>query len=1375
MNYRKLNVILGWVVFAIATLVYFLTLESTVSLWDCGEYIMAAYKLEVGHPPGAPLFMLLGRLFTFFAAETDVAVWINRMSALSSSFTILFMFWSITALVKKMVLERKEALSKGDMIAIFGSGIVGSLAYTFSETFWFSAVEGEVYAMSSLFTALVFWAILKWDEEMALLQGGKLSIEAAPNRWLLLILFLIGLAIGVHLLGILLVPAIGYLIYFRLWKTITPKTFILTGLLSLVILAVIQEGVIPGTISMASSFEVLFRNSLGLPFSWGTIFFFILLFGGLVFGTRYARKNNKTVLYNSLFALIFLFIGYGSFAVIVIRSNADTPMDQNNPENLVNLHSYLKREQYGSSPLLSGPYWNSKENGGQMVDGSWQIVNTDQWGDRSASYARRFVVSKNGADLKPFLKEEDAKKYASEVKGEYKEKFYETNADSRLRSVATYSQTTLFPRMYSSDEPRKVDGYKMWSGYDASRRDGELGKDNLPLPSFGENITYFVKYQMNWMYFRYFLWNFAGRQNDIQGDGNQMNGNWKSGFSFVDDVRLGSQKDAPYFTTENKANNSFFFIPLVLGLIGLFFHAYRSPKDAFVVFLGFLLTGIAIVVYLNQKVYEPRERDYAYAGSFYFFAMWIGIGIYAMYHAFTSFTKEHFKKFGIIAGAGLVLFFIFDLNSEYSLPNALSWITIVVIAAALLGIMKFLGKVTKSETVGATVATILGLTAPILMGAQGWDDHNRNGKTTAHDVAYNYLYDIAPNGVLFTNGDNDTFPLWYIQEVEKFRTDVRVANLSLMQTDWYTAQMMRRTYDSDPLPIKFTPDQVLSTGGTDFVRFNNNLLNLYLSGAVSNDILKKIVDMRVKVSPVGAEQALNTFATSMNSVFATFVVSNPSAQARIGQLREIITRPVQTATIGEDIHQKMMAVREVYSAFKNQSISANENSIKSFQSALDTIETGWETMDLTEVMAFVRDDANMLTAQGRSERFFPGTKFILKVNKENVLKSGILPADTDKSKIRDFITLSFDASYITREEVMMLDILANNDWKRGIYFSNARASKVSNALLDGNALKQTGSSFEVNPLKTDIPLEVDALYASLMNGQHFGNMKDPKVLTDYYARRHVYMFRSQFATLARYYMQRLSMAEQIKNFPEANFQGLLMQPGTDREDFIYIRENADKVIDECKKKTIAILNRAQEVMPVEHVLDLGEANMVATFKFQGATYPRYAEGLTLDFVQMYYDAGDRDGAEKLGKTLAKQYKQAIEYFMNAPVHIVLSNGNQPYLFSALDAYLQIYSAANDATGNPSGAFAKETEAYVNELLGKRLPSLYSKLQNDIANGSEAYRSGRSSDLMYLKDYIEALSATHGFGNGTGIDPNGASSVDVQQLIEQQMKQDSVLP
>ena len=398
MNYTKWNTLLGWLVFLMASTVYLMTIESTASLWDCGEYITAAYKLEVGHPPGAPLFMVLGRLFSFFAAPESVAVWINALSAISSSLTILFMFWSLTLLIKKIILSQQKELTSGNQIAIFTSAAIGSLAYTFSDSFWFSAVEGEVYAMASLFTAVIFWAILKWDEEMGLLQSGDISDDYRPNRWILLIFFMLGLAIGVHLLGILVVPAIGYMIYFRVKEKVNTKGLILTGIISIVALGFIQEGIIPGSIAMASNFEVAFVNSLGLPFFSGTVFFFILLIFACVLLVRWARKKGNTLLYNSMMGLVFLLIGYSSFAVIVIRSNANTPLDENDPENLVTLHSYLKREQYGSAPIFFGNYWNSFRNGEEMTENGARILSNDAWKDLSAYYLRRFVITESDVE-----------------------------------------------------------------------------------------------------------------------------------------------------------------------------------------------------------------------------------------------------------------------------------------------------------------------------------------------------------------------------------------------------------------------------------------------------------------------------------------------------------------------------------------------------------------------------------------------------------------------------------------------------------------------------------------------------------------------------------------------------------------------------------------------------------------------------------------------------------------------------------------------------------------------------------------------------------------------------------------------------------------
>ena len=455
MNYKKINNYLGWLVFLIATTVYFITIEDTVSLWDCGEYITAAYKLEVRHPPGAPFFMILGRLFSFFADPENVAVWINRLSALSSSATILFMFWSITLLVKKISLRDKKELSAGDKIAILGSGFIGAMAYTFSDSFWFSAVEGEVYAMSSLFTAIIFWAILKWDEEMMQIRDGRLNPTGfSPDRWLLFIMFMLGLAIGVHLLGILVVPAISFVIYFRYSDKVDFKGIMLVGLLSLIVLVFIQEGVIPGSIDLASAFEIGFVNSLGLPFFSGAIFFFAALIALFLFLIRYSKRKKNRILYSSVMGLILLMIGYGSFAVIVIRSNANTPLDENDPENLVTFHSYLKRDQYGSAPLLFGNAWNSKENGGRFdvkPNGSvsWTAhADNSLWDDQNPIHLRRFVVSKDGVVIKAFKDEQRAIDYAKSRGAMVEEKYFESNAKQRERSIPTYAQTMFFPRMY---------------------------------------------------------------------------------------------------------------------------------------------------------------------------------------------------------------------------------------------------------------------------------------------------------------------------------------------------------------------------------------------------------------------------------------------------------------------------------------------------------------------------------------------------------------------------------------------------------------------------------------------------------------------------------------------------------------------------------------------------------------------------------------------------------------------------------------------------------------------------------------------------------------------------------------------------------------
>ena len=699
-NYKKFNNITGWLVFLIAAVVYTLTIEPTASFWDCGEFIATAFKLEVGHPPGAPFFMLIARVFILFAGGdlTKVPVMVNMISALASAFTILFLFWTITAMAKKLVWDGKEELTTAKLIAIMGAGAVGALGYTFSDSFWFSSAEGEVYAMSSLFTAVVFWAILKWE---------NVADEKHSSRWIIFIAYMMGLSIGVHLLNLLTIPALAFVYYFRKHKP-TTKGFILTSILSVLILGTIQGVIIPGVVKFAAKFELLFVNSLGMGFGSGVFVYLVLVVGGLIYGLYITHKKGKVMWNTVILSVAFILIGYSTFTMVVIRSMANPPMDENNPENVFTLLSYLNREQYGDRPLISGQYYNAK-----VVDET----------DDGESYSKG------------------------------KDKYIITG--KKTTPIYDPANCTVFPRMYSN-QSNHIYGYKQWA---------EIKGDAKP--TLMQNLRFFMSYQVNFMYWRYFMWNFAGRQNDIQGEGNIKEGNWISGIQFIDAMRLGPQDKLPKSMTDNKGMNRFYFLPLIMGLLGLFFQYKRDDKDAFVVFLLFLLTGLAIVIYLNQTPYQPRERDYAYAGSFYAFAIWIGLGV--------------------------------------------------------LAIADFLQKKVNAKMAGI-VATFIGLlAAPAIMARDGWNDHNRARRYTSHDFAFNYLNSCAPNAILFTNGDNDTFPLWYAQEVEGCRTDVRVVNLSLFNTDWYIDQMRRKAYDSDAIPMSMSADKYIGDVRNYVTFYDRNL------------------------------------------------------------------------------------------------------------------------------------------------------------------------------------------------------------------------------------------------------------------------------------------------------------------------------------------------------------------------------------------------------------------------------------------------------------------------------------------------------------------------------------------------------------------------
>ncbi len=706
MTFKRLNNITGWFAGLIATIVYFLTLEPTVSWWDCGEYISTAYKLQVGHPPGAPLFQLIGRFFSLFAGGdvTKVAMMVNVMSAICSGLTIVFLFWTITMLARKVWMKEDEEAPWVNKMGVLIAGFVGAVAYTFTESFWFNAVEGEVYAMSSFFTAVTFWAILKWEQ---------VADEPNSNRWLIFIAFLIGLSIGVHLLNLLCIPAIVYVVYFKKWKKTSFWGFVLAGVASVVLVWLINMFLIPQVVNLAGKTELFFVNTLHAPFNLGTVVYFALLFGLIVWGLVATTKRKKVIWNTVLLALTFILIGYSSFFMLVIRANTNPPINENEPKDAPAMLSYLLREQYGgSAPVLYGPYYNAPITG--LKDGKPIYVKDKEAG--------RYVITDDNKQSLPV--------YAKEMQ-------------------------TLFPRMWSKDKQSVYENYRKSSsgnivGENVRVRNYRGQTVTVSKPTFGQNMKFFISYQCNWMYWRYFMWNFVGRQNDLESQGELNRGNWLSGISAIDNARLGDQDNIPA-CLKNPGRTTYYFLPLILGLCGLFWLLKRDLKQSWIIFLLFFMTGLAIIIYLNQTPQQPRERDYSYAGSFYAFAIWIGYGVIAL----------------------------------------IDWVS----------------KLVKKQTMVTTIAIglICFLAVPCVLASNGWEEHNRSGKTSARDWAKNYLAQLPPNAVIFTRGDNDTFPLWYVQEVEGFRTDVRVVNYMLSSGYWYAHQMGRKVYDSEKLPLTLSP------------------------------------------------------------------------------------------------------------------------------------------------------------------------------------------------------------------------------------------------------------------------------------------------------------------------------------------------------------------------------------------------------------------------------------------------------------------------------------------------------------------------------------------------------------------------------------------
>ena len=769
-HFRLVDNLMGWLTFAIAAYVYCSTVEPTASFWDCPEFITTAYKLEVGHPPGAPFFMLTANLFTQFVSDpTKVALMVNMMSALFSAACIMFLFWSISHLVRKLVGENGRVQNLAQLITVEASALTGALVYTFSDTFWFSAVEGEVYAYSSLFTAVVFWLMLKWEDH---------ADEPGSDRWLIFIAYLTGLSIGVHLLNLLCLPALVLIFYYRKVKNATMKGAMLSLVGSGVLIAAVLYGIVPGIVKVGGWFELLFVNKLSMPFNTGVIVYIALLVGivlwsiwetikqksrirmnvsyllsvgmlgipfygygwpsivcgiivlALLYAALGWKKEGKPLvsarlMNTSLLCMLMIMIGYSSYAVIVIRSSANTPMDQNSPEDIFTLGTYLSREQYGDRPLLYGPAYTSQVL--LKPDGNYCVP-----------------VSKQGAPV--YQRKE---KQTPDEPDRYEVQRYKTDY--------VYQQNMLFPRMYSDQH---AGAYESWMGgvkgtVKSYERCGEMVQ--IKTPTQLENLRFFLSYQVNFMYWRYFMWNFAGRQNDLQGNGEWEHGNWISGIPFIDNMRLGDQSKLPSELRENKGHNVFYCLPLLLGLIGLLWQLFKNDeknqgegeKQFGIVFFLFFMTGLAIVLYLNQTPMQPRERDYAYAGSFYAYSIWVGLGV--------------------------------------------------------AGIAYYLQKLLRNE-MACAILSLLCILVPIQMAGQTWDDHDRSGRYTCRDFGRNYLESLSKGDfpIIYTNGDNDTFPLWYAQETEGFRTDARVCNLSYLQTDWYIDQMKRPAYDSPAVPINWS-------------------------------------------------------------------------------------------------------------------------------------------------------------------------------------------------------------------------------------------------------------------------------------------------------------------------------------------------------------------------------------------------------------------------------------------------------------------------------------------------------------------------------------------------------------------------------------------
>ena len=1002
-NFSKWNKILGWLVFVIALITYWSTVEPTASFWDAGEYIATSAHLEVGHPPGAPLYQMMGAVASVFASDSkNVALMVNCMSGLASAFAIMFMFWSIVLILFKVAGPLKIQTS-GSKIAILGSALVGSLAFTFTDSFWFNAVEAEVYAMAAGIMALLFYLGLLWERDMFKPRG---------NRWLILISFVVGLSFGVHFLGLLTIPAIGFLYFFKNYSKVTIKNFIIANIAVVAVLMFIFKLLLPYTLTFFASSEIFFTNNIGLPFNTGTVIAFLIIVAAFYFGINYTRKKQYFQLNTLFLCILFILIGFSSWTMLPIRSNSNTVINENSPNNARELLAYYNREQYGETHLFYGPQFTEMYSG---------LDPENPYSDEKPNYER----------------DEKAGKYI--IVNDYK------NAKQNLDD----NHKTVLPRMWSSEhavnymqftgpidftiKPEYQDQQQLQTAvaeFKQSYAIGKLDNDdynsflsqfgqylNVEKPSFGSNMSYLFEFQMGYMYWRYFMWNFVGRQNDIQGQYTDLNGNWLSGIDFIDEWHLGSQDNLPSDVKNNKARNTYYFLPLILGLIGLFFHFKKDKKGFWVLMVFFLFTGIALKIYLNERPFEPRERDYALVGSFYVFAMWIGIGVYAL----------------------------FDLLKDYLKPKLAAPI---VIAATLLAV-------------------------PTIMASQNWNDHDRSDRYTALAMAKMYLDSLDENAILFTIGDNDTFALWYVQQIEGYRTDVRIVNTSLFATDWYIDQMKRKAWESEPIPSQLEHSQ-------------------YRAG--TND----------------------------------FVIFQPVTQ---------------------------------------------------------------DTMDIKNWMNWIASDNPGTKGElqsGQTVNTFPTKSIRIGVDKSSVLKNKIVEAKS-ADEIVDNIFIKLDGNVVYKNRLLMLDIIANNNWERPIYFTGGSFGD-DDYLWMKDFLQLDGVAYKLVPIQTPLDprnpynmgrINTDKMY-DLVKNWDWGNMGDPNIYQDPETRKNSITYRSNLARLIE----------------------ALLREGD-------------------KERAKNILDLAMENMPVDY-------------------YGYYT--LLEPYIRGYFEVGETEKAKQLFEKVSSKYQEDLKYY-----------------------------------------------------------------------------------------------------------------------------------